>query len=249
MKTFTNEFFLTAAEVNAQEELPLSRLVTLIIDTATGHANRIGVGYADMMKSNSSWVLSRLSVDIARMPGVNHDYRLVTWVHSVNKLFSERQFRLEDDESGEILAWVDTIWMAIDMDSRRPTDLLSHNGLVDIAEPREFLGSKCGKLQPLSVCGSSYPYTFKVSDIDVNRHVTTRRYIDLITDLWPLERYEACRVSRFEIAFKHEARYGEEAFTCCLPDAVLMDEMTFDAEIRVDDTACALARVNFRPRG
>ena len=62
MTEYVNEFYLTAAEVNAQEEMPLSRLVTLIIDTATGHANSLGFGYAHMMETNTSWVLSRLSV-------------------------------------------------------------------------------------------------------------------------------------------------------------------------------------------
>ena len=46
MNHYINEFYLTAAEVNAQEEMPLSRLVTLIIDTATAHANSLGFGYA-----------------------------------------------------------------------------------------------------------------------------------------------------------------------------------------------------------
>lgn len=36
---------------------------------------------------------------------------------------------------------------------------------------------------------------FKVSDIDVNRHVTTRRYIDLITDIFPLEHYDNSGIS------------------------------------------------------
>ncbi len=49
MNHYINEFYLTAAEVNAQEEMPLSRLVTLIIDTATAHANSLGFGYAHMM--------------------------------------------------------------------------------------------------------------------------------------------------------------------------------------------------------
>ena len=85
-----------------------------------------------------------------------------------------------------------------------------------------------------------------MSDIDVNRHVTTRRYIDLITDIWTLDKYIDNRVSRFEIAFKHEARYGQESETLMLPNKTV--EGAYDVEIRVDDTACALARITFIPR-
>lgn len=246
MKLFVNDFYLTAAEVNAQEEMPLSRLVTLIIDTATGHANLLGFGYAHMMESNTSWVLSRLSLDILRMPGVNQSYRLLTWVESVNRIYSERLFELKDTESGETIAWAHTVWMAIDMDTRRPSDLTVHTALVDVINDRPFGGVKGGKLQPVHEGAQGYSYEFKVSDIDVNRHVTTRRYIDLITDLWPLDKYIANRVSRFEIAFKHEARYGEEAETLVEPSR--SSEGAYDAEIRVGDTACALARVTFIPR-
>ena len=246
MKLFVNDFYLTAAEVNAQEEMPLSRLVTLIIDTATGHANLLGFGYAHMMESNTSWVLSRLSIDIIRMPGVNQSYRLLTWVESVNRIYSERLFELKDTETGETVAWAHTVWMAIDMDSRRPTDLTCHKALVDVINDRPFGGVKGGKLQPVHDGAEGYDYRFKVSDIDVNRHVTTRRYIDLITDLWPLEKYMADRVTRFEIAFKHEARYDQESLTLMEPSAAV--EGAYDAEIRVGDTSCALARISFSHR-
>ncbi|MDE6206125.1 MAG: hypothetical protein K2F66_08405, partial [Duncaniella sp.] len=166
MTEYVNEFYLTAAEVNAQEEMPLSRLVTLIIDTATGHANRLGFGYAHMMETNTSWVLSRLSVDIKSMPGVNRSYRIVTWVSSVNRIYSERLFELKDAATDETIAWAHTTWMAIDMDSRRPTDLSRHQALVDIVTEREFGGDKGGKLLPVGAEASGYTYIFKVSDID-----------------------------------------------------------------------------------
>lgn len=247
MNHYINEFYLTAAEVNAQEEMPLSRLVTLIIDTATAHANSLGFGYAHMMETNTSWVLSRLSIDLRRMPGVNRKYMLVTWVDNVNRLYSDRMFELQDGQTGEVIGWAHTTWMAIDMDSRRPTDLSRHQALVDIVTEREFGGDKGGKLLPVGAEASGYTYIFKVSDIDVNRHVTTRRYIDLITDLWPLDKYAESRVSRFEIAFKHEARYAEESVTLMMPRGDASDDV-YDTEIRVGDTSCALARIYFTKR-
>lgn len=246
MKEWSNEFYLTASEVNAQEEMSLSRLVLLIIDTATDHANHLGVGYAHMMETNSSWVLSRLGIDIRRMPSVNRSYRITTWVVSLNRLYSERLFEIRDVDSGETVVWVHSVWMAIDMTTRRPTDLTIHKALSDVISERPFGGFCCGKLPPLPAGLDGMEYTFRVSDIDVNRHVTTRRYIDLITDLWPLDKYEHNRVARFEIAFKHEARYGEHSLTAC--QAVDNTTDVWDTEIRVDDTPCALARVHFTAR-
>ncbi|MDE6378127.1 MAG: hypothetical protein K2K72_05225, partial [Duncaniella sp.] len=251
VKSLTHNLYLTAAEVNAQEEMSLSSLAILVIDVATAHANSLGVGYAHMMETNSSWVLSRLNADIAVMPTVNRHYRMITWVHSLNRIFSDRLFRLEDAETGELCAWIHTTWMAIDMDTRRPTDLTRHQALAEVVSEREFGGTSGSKLPPMAADrGQGYEYTFKYSDIDVNRHVTTRRYIDLIVDLWPLEMYERNRVKRFEIAFKHEIRYGSTASVVSAPALTegASDEEIHDAELRVDDTACAIARVTFSPR-
>lgn len=240
------DFYLTAAEVNAQCELPLSRLVTLVIDAATAHANSIGAGYARMMEDNTSWVLSRLSIDLVRMPGVNRAYRLLTWVDSLNRLYSDRLFELQDSGTGESIGWIHTTWMAIDMETRRASDLTRIVSLAEVINPREFHGEKSGRLTPVKDPEDGYRYLFKVSDIDVNRHVTTRRYIDLITDVFPLEHYETHRISRFEIAFKHEARYGEEGLTRWKADADI--EGAFDVETSVGDTVCNIARIKFEKR-
>lgn len=246
MKLYTNEFYLTAAEVNAQCEMPLSRLVTLIIDTATGHANALGGGYARMMRDNTSWVLSRLSIDILRMPSVNHQYRLLTWVDSLNRLYSDRLFELQDAVTDETIGWAHTTWMAIDMDSRRPADLTRITEIADATVRREFGGGKSGRLLSLKEADGEDKYVFKVSDIDVNRHVTTRRYIDIITDIFPLEHYEQNRISRFEIAFKHEARYGQEGLTRWHsgPDG----DGVFDTETSVEGTVCNLSKIHFIKR-
>ena len=89
-------------------------------------------------------------------------------------------------------------------------------------------------------------YRFAVSDIDINRHVTTRRYIDLIVDMWPLDYYDTMRPSRFELAFKHEARYDEEAVVIAASHEGSPE--VNDVEIRVNSTSCCLARLRFTAR-
>lgn len=246
-KIFTYDFFLPASEVNAQRELPLSGLVTTIIDVATAHANHLDIGFDKMISRGISWVLSRLTIDVDEMPGVGRNYRMETWVESINRLFSERNFRLTDLESGKVLLKAHSVWMAINMETRRPgelTEVFAH--LDDIIVPESFGGEKGAKLAPFDNAETETSYAFAVSDIDVNRHVTTRRYIDLITDIRPLQWYDAMRLARFEIAFKHEARYGQTAIVSSFASGEANERI--DAQISVDATHCCIARLCFETR-
>lgn len=245
-KVFTNEFFLTASEVNAQREMPLSRLVTTLIDTATCHANLIGIGFDRMIREGISWVLSRLTIDMPEVPTLNRTYRLSTWVESTSRLFSERDFEMTDAESGRVIMRAHSTWMAVNMTTRRPGDLTPIWEGLDIVTDRCFEGEKGGKLMPVTNPEREHSYRFAVSDIDVNRHVTTRRYIDLITDMWTLDHYEAMRPSRFEVAFKHEAHYDEEAHVVSAPHEGSPE--ISNVAIEVNSTACCLARIRFETR-
>lgn len=102
--------------------MPITLIAQRVIEIATEHANILGVGYSDMIMFNSGWVLSRMSIEMTRYPGVNEEYSLTTWIEGFNRLYSERNMEIQDG-NGETIGYVRTIWVAIDMDTRRPSDL------------------------------------------------------------------------------------------------------------------------------
>ncbi|MDE5785200.1 MAG: hypothetical protein K2H98_01580 [Duncaniella sp.] len=244
-RTYDYDFIVTAADCNAQRELSISTLATYIIDTATGHANQLGVGFDRMISLGISWVLSRVSVELTRPAKVGGRYRLRTWVASLNRLFSERNFVLIDLNDNEPVGYARTIWMAINMESRTPGDLSSLQELSDAITDLPCPIAPQGKITIPELGDDANRYTFAVSDIDVNRHVTTRRYCDLITDCWPLEMYEKNHVKRFDIAFKHEAHYGETARYGSMAEP---GEGIYAARIDSGEHLCTLARLVFTPR-
>ena len=116
-KRFSQQFFVSANEANAQGELSAHILVTNIIDVATRHANALHIGNPDMTDTDGGWVLSRLTIEMSEWPKVNTHYRLTTWIESYNRHFSERAFRI-DDVDGNTLGYSRTIWMVIDTKTR-----------------------------------------------------------------------------------------------------------------------------------
>ena len=90
-----------------------------------------------------------------------------------------------------------------------------------------------------------HPYRFQVSDIDVNRHVNSSRYVELIINQMDLDTYDRFFVSRFEIEYRHEAHYGDEVEVC---SAFSAEGDALLTSINLDGQTVCLARSVTSPR-
>ena len=52
-------------------------------------------------------------------------------------------------------------------------------------------------------------YHTKYSDIDLNGHVNSIKYIEHILDLFPLDMFREKTLRRFEVAYAAESHYGD----------------------------------------
>ena len=209
MKEYSKTYYLAAGECNPQGEMPLTLLMTRIIEIATWHANSWGVGYARLIQDNQVWVLSRVTIEVTAMPRVNEQYTLTTWIEDYNRHFSQRNMRL-DDAQGNPLGYVRTIWMVIDMGTRASVDIsqlgyISEN-ISDLPCPIE----PQSHLRPIQQ-GHTMDYTFGYMDCDFNRHVNTVRYLAHLMNLFDMDCYDNFFIHRMEIAFIKETHYGETA--------------------------------------
>ncbi|MBD5221274.1 MAG: hypothetical protein HDS70_02770 [Bacteroidales bacterium] len=220
---FTQQFFSSAAEANAEQELSLPILVTKIIDISTAHANSLGIGNPAMEHLNAGWILSRLTIEMTRYPEVNEQYSISTWVEVWNRHFSVRNYSVKDG-SGNVIGYARSVWMILRTTDRTNVGL-SHLTLPDgMCEgnpvPIEPQAKHC-RIYPPSASPDSasrdlvanhppFRYTFRYSDIDFYRHVNTVRYILLLLNRFSLEDFDQTFPSRFELSFLHEAVYGEE---------------------------------------
>lgn len=208
LKIYSREYFLAAGECNAEGLMPLTLLTARIIECATCHANSLGIGYATLIKLDLAWVLSRVSIEIDSLPGINDTYIMNTWIESTNRLFSERCFTVTSPD-GHVYVNARTTWAAISISTRRA----ANPGILgDVMFPADapYCPVQQAKRTPaLPADAEECLYTFRYCDIDFNRHVNTVRYIDLILDCWNLAWYDNHCISRFDIAFHQECHFGE----------------------------------------
>lgn len=208
-KEYRHDYYLTAAQCNAQNELSPQMLVQNVIEVATEHANILDIGFSKLSSDKNIWVLSRLTYELKRYPQMHERFGLTTWIENFNRHFSERAFEITGD-SGETLGYVRTLWAIINMETRCPADLSNISYMAEYVNERECPIKRQSKIRIAGTPSEVTSYTFRVSDIDCNRHVNSGRYVELITDQCDLQTYDTHFISRFEIAYRHEAIYGEK---------------------------------------
>ena len=204
----SRSYFLSAGESNAEGLMPLTLMVERLIEISTEHANSLGIGYAELIKKNIGWVLSRVSLEMYRYPRINETYVLTTWIESYNRFFSERNIAVTAP-GGEVLGYARTVWVAMDFEKRALANLTQLDRrcfpVADLPCPID----RTPTLAPAGEGATALPYTFKYCDLDFNRHVNTVRYIELLLNQKSLEHYDAFVAGRFDIHFHHECRYGQ----------------------------------------
>ncbi|MDE6140899.1 MAG: acyl-ACP thioesterase [Alistipes sp.] len=215
-------------------------MLDCILNTAGKDAHNKGFGVEVLQRQSLSWVLSRLAVELDRVPEQYEDFSVGTWINDFNRLSSTRNFTLES--RGEVFGRAVSQWCMIDMRSRSVADMSSMADayravMVDAESP-------CGK--PLRL-GSIEPQhnverPVVYSDIDFNRHVNTMRYVEMIFNALPLERIERNSGVRVDLNFLAEGRWGQ---TLIMGHTSEGDTSNF--EISSDDgrTLCR-ARVEWR---
>lgn len=207
VKEYTHRYFLAPGECTPEGEMPVTLLFTRIIEVATEHADMWGVGYSTLIHDNQSWVLSRVTIEMNQYPVVNKKYSLTTWIESYNRHFSQRNFEIADDE-GNVLGYARTIWVVINSITRESVDISKFSYMNEVVSTHPCPIEPQSRLRPVTE-GSTTDYAFKYCDLDINRHVNSVRYVELLMNQLPLSDYESNFVKRFEIAYIKECRYAE----------------------------------------
>ncbi len=232
---FTIDAYLT--DFRGKATLPL--MSSFILQVATKHAEERGFGYSAMTERKRAWVLSRLVIEMFDYPSNDDEINVRTWVADVNKLFTERCVSFESQD-GKQIGFARTIWAAIDMETRRPTNVLELEGLSDYKISQELPISGTRKIPAIKDLDPVGKFTVRYSDIDINGHLNSMKYIEHFTDMFDIEMFRTKDIRRFEINYTNEAYFGSRLKLYKKEEDT---ENSYILEMRSDDALISSARV------
>lgn len=208
----SHPFYVEPFHVDFTGRIFLGVLGNHLLNAAGNHSQKRGWGIGALNETQHTWVLSRLCIEMEEMPRQYEHCEVKTWVKSAKRYFTNRNFSIYRSD-GTPLGYARSVWAMIDLETRKPCDLLSlYDGdILRYVVPEEE--DDC----PISGHGS---FRFReprlvrtidtyYSDVDINGHINSIKYIEHILDLFPRERFEQQHIHRFEIAYKAESYLGD----------------------------------------
>lgn len=187
--------------------LKYTELCNLLQITAGNHADLGGISYTDMQVYNQAWVMSRMRLEIEKLPKWLDKVIIKTWIKSLENSRSIRCMELF--LNNEKIISCETYWAVMNTETRRPDGLeLPHDHFekfsidatnqstikIDIDENAEQIGIR----------------KVILSDLDIVNHVNNVKYMEWCFDFENPKRILKQELKAMDINFMRELNLGEE---------------------------------------
>lgn len=205
---WTQQFVIRAHDVDFNRNASVEKLCQYFLDAAWNHAEKLGVGFHALERRGQFWVLSRLLLQISRRPLWGDGVTLETWPRTAKSVFAMRDFRMADSH-GETLVLGASAWLVLDSKTRKPQRLDRISAEIGLTNTDRALDREPAKLPALPVHQPGLNIKVRYSDIDVNGHVNSARYVGWLMDAYPLEWHRRNGLRSIDLNYLAETMDGE----------------------------------------
>lgn len=208
LKTFSYEYSVRHNETDLTGRMSVPALGDCMLDIAGLHANEIDWGIDQLQHGGLTWVIAGMKFQIYRLPKIDSRFKIDTHVSAYSRISTQRDFVAYDDE-GKI-AEVSSEWLIINMENRRPVfinDFVPR--LSEICIPEGALPKYKHLRQSQMDISAQYQRRILYSDIDINRHLYSMRYLQMALDTFDINCLAESAIKEIDVNFISEVLFGE----------------------------------------
>ena len=237
---FTQEVIVSNNDVDTRFTLKVSALFRYFQDIALLATEEKGVDSISLSKRNIDWVITRMDVEIKRLPKCDEKIIVHTYPGKDLAMLYPRYFFITD-EKGEIIVRCSSLWALINSVTRKvivDRDVINklpgetyNNELplpskIAIPDNKEFVEKR----------------TIHYSDLDFNNHMNNVRYVELLSDVHDAAFYKNNRPSFISLNYTREIREKEMV-------SVFSDHLNPETIIaEANDELSFIGKITFVPR-
>jgi medium-chain acyl-[acyl-carrier-protein] hydrolase len=201
-------FKVTSADTDMDARLRPGALLNFLIQSAIQSADALGFGFGGLRQEKLFWVLSRMTIHINRPLKWYDIVDVETWPKDIDGLMYLRDYILRD-HSGIVVSTATSGWLAVNIETKRPGKIEGIQAtILDRLKSKHAIESHPEKLPgivPDTTCEKAITYF----DIDLNKHVTSTRYVDWMMDSIPSDYLVNHYPSSISINYMKENQLGD----------------------------------------
>jgi len=206
--TLFSNFTITSADTDMFGRIRIGALVNLLIQSAIQSAEVLGFGFDGLKVQQLFWVLSRLSIEITRPLTWNEKVVVETWPKTLEGLLYIRDF-VVSDSSGQVVARATSGWLAIDAETKKPKIIEGLQADMFVFLKQKHALATAPEKLPATQEGDHFELRTSFFDIDLNKHVTSTRYIDWMMDTFDAQFHRSHYAKQLSINFMKETMLGD----------------------------------------
>lgn len=234
---YKKEFIISNNDVDYRFNLKPANLYRIFQDIALKATEEVGSDSISLSKRGIDWVITRMDVEIKRLPHCNEKITVCTYPGKDLAMLYPRFFYILD-EKNEVIIRASSIWALIDAKTRKV--IVDKDTIKKLPpESSEFELPLPGKIAASEEKNLIETRTIHYSDLDFNCHMNNVRYVELLMDVHDFEFYKTHRPTLISLNYMKEIREKDKVSVY----SDLNNPETF--EVQVDGATSFLAKVTF----
>ena len=234
---YQKEFIISNNDVDYRFNLKPANLFRFFQDIALKATEEVGADSISLSKRGIDWVITRMDVDIKRLPHCNEKITVCTYPGKDLAMLYPRYFYILDSNN-EIIVRSSSIWALIDAKTRKV--IVDKDTIKRLpGEHQDFELPLPSKIAPSENKELIETRTIHYSDLDFNCHMNNVRYVELLMDIHDFEFYKSHRPSFISLNYIREIKEKEKV------SVYSNKENPEIIEVQVDSSTSFLAKVTF----
>lgn len=172
------------SEIDENQKLTLYNMMNYFQDTSTFQSESLHRGNDVLQELRCAWVLNSWQICINRFPRYLEKILVSTWPYEFRGFLGGRNFQITT-EDGEVLAYANSIWTYLNMDSGLPVRIAPDDVKAYQIEDKLDMEYAPRKIEVPKSYEEKAPFTIKKHCLDTNHHVNNAQYVRFAEEYLP----------------------------------------------------------------
>lgn len=192
------------SEVDSEGKLTWLALMDYFQDCSVFQSEHLKIGVDYLAEHHQAWVLTSWQICLNRMPKLTDRVTTQTWAYEMKGFYGYRNFSM-NDESGDRLAYANSIWALMDTQTGRPTKVPEEMAALYGMEPQIPMECDERKIALPKEREAKDAFVVPAYFMDTNHHMNNSHYVEVALSYVP----ENFVIGQIRVEYRKAALCGD----------------------------------------